>query len=125
MTMKAFASALRFSMANAIVMVAALLAFAVLPVADAFACGGETPVSASDTGASGKAPDHDGERRETDHHNCPHGHGHHTFGQPPVSESDSLAFPRSASEARLPRDHLHAGRSPTMLDPPPKVVGQA
>lgn len=125
MTLKAFIGALRCSTVNAVVLVAALLAFTVLPVADAFACGGETPASASDESALDKPEGHDREGPETDHHNCPHGHGHHAFGSPPQASDGSRGYAASRSKSVLVGDNRREGQSPGTPYHPPRTSGQA
>lgn len=125
MTLKSVIGALRVSAANAVVLVAALLAFAVLPAADAFACGGETPASASDHSALDKSQDHDREGPETDHHSCPHGHGHHSFGAPPQGSDGSSAYASSRSNSVLVGDNRREGQSPGTPYHPPRISGQA
>lgn len=125
MTLKAVIGALRISAANAVVLVAALLAFTVLPAAGAFACGAETTVSALDESALDKATDHDRDEPEGDHHSCPHGHSHHTFGSPPEGSDGPSADigPRSCSV--ISGDYQREGQSPGTPYHPPKISGQA
>lgn len=125
MILKSVIGALRLSAANAVVLVAALLAFAVLPAADAFACGAEATVSAPDATALDKTPDHDREGPEGDHHSCPHGHSHHTFGAPPAGSDDSPAHMGSRSCAVIAGDYRREGQSPGAPYHPPRISGQA
>ncbi len=125
MTLKAVIGALRLSAANAVVLVAALLAFAVLPAADAFACGGETPASASDERALDKSPDHDREGPENDHHSCPHGHGHHAFGALPQGGDGSQSYAASRLKSVQAGENRLEGQSPGTPYHPPRISGQA
>jgi len=100
-----------------------LLAFALLfgPVAEAFACGLEMPVAATEQQAAVASPDQSGSHGNTQDGICEHGHCHHG-GWVITPQLTEISVQAAASERSAPPAcGLLMSRSTSRLERPPRA----